>query len=166
MEINSNKGMYLEQLVNRTSAYFIANNLGIIEKRQIPTKVLKKINEKTAIVKLLSKAKVDYFIYFNNIYCEIECKETSKSYLNLNLVLKHQHEYLQKLNALNIHAYLLVYFSFYEKIMAINYAKLTQLITAKKLKKKINFKDLKLCGIEVPIVYPGILDITKIIDYF
>lgn len=158
--------MYLEQLVNRTSAYFDANNLGIIEKRQIPTKVLKKINDKTAVVKLLAKAKVDYFIYFNNIYCEIECKETSKTYFDLNLVMSHQHEYLQKLISLNIHAYLLVFFSFYEKIIAINYAKLMELIANKRLKKKINFNELNLCGIEVPIVYPGILDITKIINYF
>lgn len=158
--------MYLEQLVNRTSAYFAANNLGIIEKRQIPTVVLKKINEKTVVVKLLAKAKVDYFIYFNKTYCEIECKETSKTYFNLNLVMSHQHDYLQKLNLLNIQTYLLVFFSLYEKIIAINYAKLMQLITNKKLNKKINFKDLKLCGKEVPIVYPGILDITKIINYF
>ena len=156
--------MYLEQLVNRTSLYYDANNLGIIEKRQIPTRILKKINEQTAIVKLLAKAKVDYFVYINNTYCEIECKQTSKTYFNLNLVANHQQQYLQKLNNLNIKAFLLVFFSFYEKIIAINYKDLSQLIKDKKLKKKIDFKDFKLYGKEISIVYPGILDFSKIVN--
>lgn len=155
--------MYLEQLVNRTSQYYDANNLGIIEKRQIPTRIIKKINEQTAIVKLLAKAKVDYFVYIDKKYFEIECKETSKAYFDLNLLMSHQHEYLNKLNTLNINGYLLIFFSYYEKIIAISYQKLLQLIKLKKLGKKISFDYLKKDGIEMPIIFPGILDFKKLI---
>ena len=163
MDINSNKGMYLEELVNRTSQYYDAYNLGLIEKRQIPTRVIKKLSLQTAIVKLLAKAKVDYFVYINNQYFEVECKQTSKTYFDLNLIMKHQHDYLKKLTFLNIASYILIYFSTYDKVYAISYSKLLKVIEQKKISKKINFISIKNNGIEIPIIYPGILDFKKMI---
>ena len=57
MNINKNKGMYIEELINRTIDYYWYNDNNIyIEKRFVPIKIIKKINDTTFIGKLLSKS--------------------------------------------------------------------------------------------------------------
>jgi len=159
--MNSNKGMYIEQLVDRTILYYHFNKLGFLEKRQIPIKILKHINEKIVIATLTAKAKVDYFGFINNKYCEIECKQTVHEYFDINLIKQHQLDYLKETSDLHCMSIVLIYFEHYNKVVAIEYDKLMQL--RKELKKKtIPLHKVVEFGTEIEIIYPGILDLIKL----
>ena len=41
--MNANRGMYIEELVNRTNSYYYDRNIAIIEKRYLPIKIVKNI---------------------------------------------------------------------------------------------------------------------------
>jgi len=159
--MNTNKGMYLEQLVERTILFYCNNKIGFLEKRQIPIKILKHINEKTVVASLISKAKVDYFGYINNKYFEMECKQTIHDYFDINLIKEHQLRYLKEVNNQNCMSLVLIYFELYDKVIAIEYSKL--MFLREKLKKKsLPFNSVVENGIEIEVIYPGILDLIKL----
>ena len=159
--MNANLGMYIEQLVDRTISYYSFRNLGFLEKRQIPIKVLKHINETTIVAKLFAKAKVDYFGFIKNKYIEIECKQTKHEYFDMLLIKKHQLDYLKWVSSLNSLSYVFVYFEQYDKTIAITYE---NLIKCKQEVKKnaLPFAKMLEHGIELNVIYPGILDIDKL----
>lgn len=159
--MNSNLGMYIEQLVDRTISYYQFNNLGFLEKRQIPIKVLKHINETTIVAKLTSKAKVDYFGYINNHYIEIECKQTKHEYFDMLLIKHHQINYLKYVSDNQCLSFVFIYFEKYDKVIALSYQ---QLIKCKEIAKKnaLPYQIVAEHGIELEIVYPGILNINKL----
>ena len=160
--MNNNLGMYIEQLVDRTIAYYQFNNLGFLEKRQIPIKVLKHINETTIVAKLTAKAKVDYFGYIKNNYIEIECKQTKHEYFDLALIKHHQLDYLKYVDECGCKSFVLIYFEKYDKVIALPYK---QLLTCKQIAKKnaLPFGIVAKQGTELEIIYPGILNINKLL---
>jgi len=160
--MNTNLGMYIEQLVDRTVSYYWANNLGFLEKRQIPIKVLKHINETTIVAKLTAKAKVDYFGFINNKYIEIECKQTMHEYFDMLLIKHHQLDYLKAVSDMGASSFVFIYFEKYDKVIALTY----QHLLDSKLEAKKNAMPYEIVarhGIELNIVYPGILDLTKLL---
>lgn len=159
--MTTNLGMYIEQLVDRTIIYYQINNLGFLEKRQIPIKIIKHINETTVIAKLVSKAKVDYFGYINNKYVEIECKQTKHEYFDMSLIKPHQLNYLKYVNDLSSSSYIFIYFEKYDKVIAVSYP---QLVLCKQINKKnaLPFDLMVKQGTEIEIIYPGILNLKKL----
>ncbi len=153
--------MYIEQLVDRTIVYYQFNNIGFLEKRQIPIKVLKHINETTIVAKLVAKAKVDYFGYINKQYIEIECKQTKHEHFDMLLIKHHQLNYLKYIDECGSKAYVFVYFEIYDKVIALSYK---QLLECKKIAKKnaLPYKVVAEHGTELEIVYPGVLNIKKL----
>ena len=160
--MNTNLGMYIEQLVDRTIDYYQFNSLGFLEKRQIPIKVLKHINDTTIVAKLVAKAKVDYFGYLNNKYLEIECKQTKHECFDMSLIKSHQLCYLKYVDACGSLAYVLVYFERYNKVIALTYK---QLLACKKEVKKnaLPYSCMAKHGTELEIIYPGVLNIKKLL---
>jgi len=98
MNIKSNKGMFLEELINRTITYYGSKNVAYFEKRNIPFKILKMINEKTFVGLLFSKSTVDYTGVYKNTHYEFEAKQTELITFNFNNIQKHQFLYLEKLS--------------------------------------------------------------------
>jgi recombination protein U len=90
--LNINKGMFLEEVINRTADYLITNNLGVIEKREIPIKIIKKLSENTCVGKITAKSRLDYFCIAKNKYFEFDAKETSEDYFSTTLIKNHQLE--------------------------------------------------------------------------
>lgn len=159
--MTKNLGMYIEQLVNRTILFYEKNNIALLEKREIPIRIIKHININTVLGKLIAKGKVDYFGFINKKYVEIECKQTSFDYFDLKHIKKHQMNYLKKIHELKCLAYLLIYFEKHDEILAIDYQ---NLIKCKKIYKTnlICYENIKKNGTLVKIIYPGILDLTKL----
>lgn len=162
MTINNNKGMYIEQLVDRTIQYYVQNNLGILEKRQIPIKILKHINETTIVAKLTAKAKVDYFGFINNKYVEIECKQTIHDYFDLLLIKHHQLSYLNHNSQLdNCVSLVLIYFERFDKVVGISYQNLMKCKIDVK-KNALPFSKVVEHGKIIDIIYPGILNLKNL----
>lgn len=159
--INANKGMYIEQLMNRTIQYYRINNIAHLEKRQIPIKILKHINKQIVIAKLINKAKVDYFLYINKKYVEIECKQTKKDYFDLALIKKHQEKYLNEIKKTGGMALLIVYFELFDQTIGIFYEELKKLMQKIK-QKRISYILFKKHGIVIELIFPGILNLKKL----
>ena len=160
--INANKGMYIEQLMNRTIEYYQTNNIAHLEKRQIPIKILKHINKEVVIAKLIAKAKVDYFLYIKKRYVEIECKQTQKNYFDLTLIKKHQAKYLSEIQKINgTSSLLMIYFEQFDQIICIQYEKLMNLAQKR---KKIEYSIIKKHGVIVEVIFPGILNLENCFD--
>ena len=159
--ININKGMYIEQLMNRTMQYYQINNIAHLEKRQIPIKIIKRIDKDIVVAKLVDKAKVDYFLYFNKKYVEIECKQTRKKYFDMSLIKKHQTKYLEDIKAVGGFALLIIHFEIFNQTIGIYYEKLIKLVQKIKM-KKIEYSLIKEYGTTIEIIFPGILNLKKL----
>ena len=159
MVINANRGMYIEQLVERTIDFYNCKNICHIEKRHIPLKIIKKINETTAVAKILTKSFVDYFGTINGKYVEFECKQTVNEYFDLNLIKSHQWEYLNTIgNYQNSLSFIIICFEKIDSIILIDTKTLKECHKQNK-NKKIPYNLLIKYGIKLEIIYPGIIDI-------
>ncbi|MDE5553456.1 MAG: Holliday junction resolvase RecU, partial [Malacoplasma sp.] len=56
----ANRGMYLEELINKTIEYYSSNEIAFFEKRFLPIKILNKLDDNFIRGKLLKKSYVDY----------------------------------------------------------------------------------------------------------
>jgi recombination protein U len=120
MILKNNLGMYAEEIINRSKDYYLSKNTFYIEKREIPIKIIKKIDESTIVGKLCSKSFVDYFAIINNTHIEFEVKQTNENTFPLALLKKHQYNHLINMTKLGISSFLIVYFSVYSKFMLID----------------------------------------------
>lgn len=160
MQIMTNLGMYVEDIVNKTISFYLENDICLIEKRNVPIQIIKRLNNGIIMGKLLSKSYLDYFAYINNRYIEFECKQTSKEFFDLSLIKKHQIEYFYKLDRKNIYNFLIIYFEKFDYFLMISFKKLVECNNDYK-KKKVPFEIIKNYGKELKIIYPCILNLIE-----
>jgi recombination protein U len=110
----ANRGMYAEEIVNRTIDYLINSNC-LIEKRNIPIKIVKDLNNNLVMGKLLSKSTVDYCGYINHKHIEFEVKQTNQPNFSTDMIKPHQYEYLLKSERAGSIAFVIVYFSLFDE---------------------------------------------------
>lgn len=87
-KILKNRGMLLENLIERTSIYSEENNF-YIEKRNLPIKIIKKDN-KCIKGKIIGLATIDYFGFKDGKYFEIEAKQTEEDFFKKSNIRKEQ----------------------------------------------------------------------------
>jgi recombination protein U len=90
MNIKGNLGLYAEEIINRTCEYYKDKKIAHIEKREIPMKIIKQINESVVLCKLMSKSYVDYFGSYMGKHLEFEVKQTSEQNFNTSIIKSHQ----------------------------------------------------------------------------
>lgn len=160
--INNNKGMYIEELVNKTIEFYLTNNICFLEKRNLPIKIIKKNNE-VVIGKLLKKSYVDYFGFIDGKYITFETKQTNEDFFMLSQLKKHQLEHLRLISSLNGISFLILHFFSYDKTYLIHYEEIEKFVLKKK--KKLLLNDLiksKTDNIkELNILFPGILNLYE-----
>jgi recombination protein U len=117
-----NLGMYAETLVQRSCDYYRLHHIAYIEKRQLPIKIIKRINETTIVGKLLNKSYVDFFGCHHGKHLEFEVKETGNDDLLISILKPHQLEYLNVMTKQNIWCFLVVYFSKYDELYRIDFS--------------------------------------------
>jgi recombination protein U len=88
--MNSNLGMYLETIINRSCEFYKNKGICLIEKRQIPFKFIKTLDNGVFYGKLQAKSFLDYFGVANGKHIEFEAKQTQFEYFNTDLIKKHQ----------------------------------------------------------------------------
>ncbi|MDE7433754.1 MAG: Holliday junction resolvase RecU [Mycoplasmoidaceae bacterium] len=113
--MNANRGMYAEELVNRTNSYYYERSIALIEKRYLPIKIVKNLNDNLIIGKLLAKSYVDYCGVYQSKHLEFEVKQTNEKNFDLHLIKPHQIKHL--INAFNQKAisFLIIYFNQYDE---------------------------------------------------
>jgi recombination protein U len=88
--MKSNLGMYAETIIDRTCAFYNENEIGLIEKRQIPFKIIRSMDNGLFYGKLMSKSYLDYFGLIKGLHVEFEAKQTKFDYFNTDLIKNHQ----------------------------------------------------------------------------
>lgn len=164
MKIYSNKGMYLETLINRTINFLNNNHLAYFEKRNIPTKIIKNIRDDLVVCKLLAKSTVDYCGVYQNKHLEFEAKQTMYEYFDLDQLKKHQLSFLIKMNNYQkCFCFLLIYFEISDQTILIPIDKFVAI--AKTNKTKHIPKDLiEKHGYTLSVVFPGILNLVDCLN--
>jgi len=156
MEIKSNLGMYAEEVVNRTNLYYKEKKDFFIEKRNLPIKVLRHIEPNKCIGQLLQKSSVDYFGSNRGKFFEMEVKQVHDTF-KISVIMKHQFSYL---NAHIDHSFLLIYFNNSNSFVLISWKNFLN-----RKKSELTFDDvIKLGGIKLEIVYPGVLLLAEHIN--
>lgn len=164
MNIKSNKGMFLEEIINRTISYYYAKNIAYFEKRNIPFKILKMINEKTFVGLLFSKSTVDYTGVYKQIHCEFEAKQTEKTTFDFKNLKNHQYLFLKKMHDLfNTCCFLIIYMSKFDKFYLIEFNKVVEYVQLNKT-HIIHIDQMKKYGYELEICYPGVLNLIEILE--
>lgn len=160
-QLYANKGMYLEEVVNRTIEYYFKNSICFIEKRQIPLKIVKKQQDNIAICRILSKSYIDYAGEFKSKHIEFECKQTGEEVFDITKIKQHQLNFMNKIKKFNCFVFVLIYFEKFDSILLVPFE---NLLIAKQLNKKnkIPYEKLLKHGYELSIVYPGILNLVEL----
>lgn len=160
MNVNSNKGMYLENLINRTINYYLNNKIASIEKRNAPFKIIKKMDNGLFIGKLLAKSTVDYTGIYDKYHIEFEAKQTNENNFDLHQIKNHQFHFLNQTRNYGCLCFFIINFFDLDEIYLVNIDSLKSWIKINK-KKKINNNELRQISYKLKIIYPGIIDLIE-----
>ena len=164
MNINNNKGMYIESLINRTIEYLYNHDIAYFEKRNVPFKLCKKINEQMFLGKLYAKSTVDYTGVYKNHHLEFESKQTSAGNFDLHLIKTHQFNFLK--NMYEKHrciCFFIIQFFDIDETYLLPIENLIQYCNYNK-KKSIPYDSLVKMSKKLEIVFPGILNLVEVLD--
>lgn len=111
------RGSLLEEQINNTNILYEKHNLAIIQKIPTPITPLEIDNKKHLITKAYfdSKSTVDYIGVVQGIPICFDAKETSHNRLPMQNIHKHQIEFMENFEKQKGLAFLIVYFSIYNK---------------------------------------------------
>ncbi|MGL4952158.1 MAG: Holliday junction resolvase RecU [Mycoplasma sp.] len=156
---HSNRGMFLETLINQTSWYYENNQIALISKRHIPTTIYER-DGNMAKVKLESKSCSDYYGSYKRYMIDFEAKQTMNEFFITANIKKHQRAHLKICYDFGIITFLLIHFIAFDKYFACPYSKLSEVI----IKSKIPFEWFKNNAFELEIIFPGILNISDFLE--
>lgn len=152
----SNKGMYLETLINLTAQYLSRDKIALIFKRDIPISIYKR-DGNNIIGKLKSKSTTDYYGVYKGKLIDFEAKQTSDEYFRISNLKEHQLNHLNNINDYGGFSFLMLYYVKYDQFYCITYKLLETLLS----ETKINIKWCNENAFKLNIIFPGILDIEN-----
>ena len=159
--ITSNRGMFLETIINKTIDFINNKNYGYFSKRHLPIKIFSYQN-KMVRGWLKEKTETDYYGIYQGLYFDFEAKQTNTCYFLLNQLKTHQYNHLINIDRYKGNAFILVYFNQYDKFFILEIKYIKKFFKNLNL-KKISIKYFKRYGFELIIIYPGFLNL---LDYF
>ena len=135
-----------------------------MEKRNVPFKLCKKINEQMFLGKLYSKSTVDYTGVYKNYHLEFEAKQTIAGNFDLHLIKTHQFNFLKNMHE-NYHCicFLIIQFFDIDETYLLPIENLIAYCSEHK-KKSIPYDAVAKMSYKLEIVFPGILNIIDCLD--
>ncbi|QGZ97749.1 Holliday junction resolvase RecU [Mycoplasma sp. NEAQ87857] len=122
--MQSNRGMFLEKIINNTIDYFWSCNIAFIEKKSLPISFysVKTINNKKVLSNsyISKKSTVDYIGMYKGKFICFEAKSTNDKFLEKQNFQKHQLDYLDLIDKNNGISFVIVYFSLYNVFLKVN----------------------------------------------
>lgn len=155
MNINKNKGMYLESVINNSIEHYEKNKIALFRKLNIPIKILE-INDNNKIIgKIFKKSDVDYYGIYKGKFIAIEAKQTEKSIFYLYNIQDHQINFLNEINEIYLgFSMLIIYFKNYNVFYCIPWKNI------KNIKKiEVNHKDFD--KYKLDLLFPGRLNFVE-----
>ncbi len=161
MKNYKNKGMFLEVLVEKTSNYYLENNLFAIFKRDVPIKIYK-VEEQKVSAYLKQKALSDYYGVYHGKMFDFEAKQTQQKKFLLSNLKSHQYEHLKTIRQFGAFSFLLLHFVIDDLFFAIPIDALEKVINNNET--LIDVAWCKKYGINLEIIFPGILNFKKFLE--
>ncbi|AXE60724.1 Holliday junction resolvase RecU [[Mycoplasma] phocae] len=164
MDMQKNRGMFLESIINRSNQFYFENNIALIHKKNLDIDFKsvdlknKKLIVNNAFIK--SKSTVDYYGVYKGIFLAFEAKSTNEKNFSMDNIKKHQIEYLSLVDAHQGVAFWIIYFNLQNKFILIKH---NQFLKISKNKKTLAYSLLLANGISIELDFPGILDYLKVI---
>lgn len=156
MNINKNKGMYLESVINNTIKHYEKNKIALFRKLDIPVKIIE-INNNLLTGKIYKKSDVDYYGVFQGKFISIEAKQTDESTFYINKIPSHQISFLTDIESIYKGlSLLIIYFSKYNEFYGFPWYLIKNNI-------KININDKWIKEYKLDLFFPGRIDFLKIL---
>ncbi|WP_029512878.1 Holliday junction resolvase RecU [Mycoplasmopsis iners] len=149
-----NRGMLLENIINRTIEYYKQNKLAYIEKKSLPIKfksVGQKLNLEQAFIS--NKSTVDYIGCWQGSFIAFEAKSTQEDSLPKDNIKAHQIEYLDLIEQNGGIAFFIVFFSSKDEFYLVEFS-----LIKPHLNKAIKYEMIKKIGKSLELTFPGIID--------
>ncbi|MGZ9428357.1 Holliday junction resolvase RecU [Mycoplasma sp. 1012] len=160
MQNTKNRGMILEKIINNTIKFYLENNIAIFHKKNLDISFKKVSNNNELENAIISKkSTVDYYGIYKGFFICFEAKSTNENYLPKQNIKDHQLKYLKNINAHGGISFFIILFKHLERFF---------LISANKIdlnsEQSINIDFLSKEGIEIELMYPGIIDFAPFIE--
>jgi recombination protein U len=165
----SNRGMFLENIINESNTYYNSIEASLIFKKPTPIKVLNVSypNNKSHLIDKAvysSISTLDYNGIYKEKYIEFDAKETnSKTSFPISNIHKHQIEHSKNILYFKGIAFLIVRFNYHNKTFFVPGKLLIDYIDTTK-KKSIPYSFFVDNCYEIKLKYSPRLDYLKIID--
>lgn len=117
----SNRGMSLEEDINKTNEYYLNNNIAVVYKKPTPIQIVKVDYPKRSAAKITeayfkTPSTTDYNGIYKGKYLDFEAKECiSKTSFPFELIHQHQIKHLSNVINHGAIAFIILRMSFYEK---------------------------------------------------
>ena len=166
----SNRGMDLEQAINDTNNYYIANDIAYIYKKPIPIQVVKVDYERRSAAKISEAyykvpSTTDYNGIFRGRYIDFEAKETkTKTSFPLKNLHAHQVTHLTNVARHGGISFLIVHFSQIGKTYLLDSARVAAYYDLTAGKKSIPLSEFVEHGHEIKEGYAKRLDYLAVVD--
>lgn len=149
-----NRGMLLEELINKTINFYNQNEIGYFAKNHLNIKFQKENLNNISSAFIKNKSTVDYYGIYKGKYITFEAKSTDKNYLSFANIKKHQHDHLQLISKLGGISFYLIFFKNHSLLFKVNIDQ----INLNNKKKNISINDLEKVAIKLDIIFPGIIN--------
>ena len=165
--IYSNRGMWLENIINDTNTYYLSKDIAIIYKKPTPIKVLN-ISYRSKKTTIIDKAvfahtsTLDYNGIYKGKYIEFDAKECkSKTSFPLSNIKEHQLKHIENILRHGGIAFLIIFMN--NEFYLLEGSVLLEYIY-NNVRKSIPFEFIKKCGHKIPEKYFPRIDYIKIVD--
>lgn len=154
---NSNKGMFLEEIINNTIMWLDKNEKALFFKRNLPIKIYKKINNNIN-GKLYEKSQTDYYGVYKGFYIDFEAKQTNDDFFKYSNLKNHQYEHLLKVKKYLGISFIIIYFNRKEDFFSVDFEKI------KLIDKKISYEWCLQNAFKFKLSLPGVINLTNYLD--
>lgn len=156
MNSNTNRGMLLETIINKTIKQYKDRDMAIFHKKQLDIKfssIDEMKNIKNGVV--MSKSTVDYYGIYRGFFVAFEAKSSNTNNIPKSNFKEHQHNYLKQIKKHQGFAFYIFLFKetnefFMADISIINYEK-----------KSITIEYIRKNAISLDLIFPGVIDFIE-----
>lgn len=163
--IYGNRGMGLEEDINKTNEYYLINNIASIYKKPTPITIAK-VDYKNQIIKeayFKIPSTTDYNGIYKGKYIDFEAKETNLDYFPINNIHNHQIKHLETVLNMGGISFIIVRFNKKNQVYLLPTMKLLDFIENGG-RKSIPLDYFKDNGYLLDYKYNPRLDYLKVID--
>ncbi|EGV00498.1 Holliday junction-specific endonuclease [Mycoplasmopsis columbina SF7] len=157
--MNKNRGMLLENIINKTIDYYSVNDLAYIKKQIVPIKFSGIENGKIKNGFLYSKSTVDYIGCFKGKFIAFEAKTTEDKIIDKSNLKTHQIDYLKKIDKQGGIVFFILFYSLFNEFYLLFFKDFEKLNAS-----SLHYKNIKKVGIKLTLLFPGIIDFLPFLN--